>query len=88
MQETAVTHDAEGAVQEAIQRRLNATARQLERTRRVETARVRQRERLLRMLAESMAELGISGAELQAACRAYKSNKRGSGGNDGGAKQR
>ncbi|GAA0495179.1 hypothetical protein N5K27_14930 [Pigmentiphaga sp. GD03639] len=73
MQETiAVRHDAEGAAQEAIQRRLNATARQLERTRRVETARIRQRERLLRMLAESMAELGISGAELQAARRAYK----------------
>jgi len=76
MQETVNIHDdAEGAVQEAIQRRLNATSRQLERTRRVETVRIRQRERLLRMLVESMAELGISGAEIQAARRAYKSNK-------------
>ncbi|RZS78870.1 hypothetical protein [Pigmentiphaga kullae] len=73
MQETVdVHHDAEGAVQEAIQRRLNATSRQLERTRRVETVRIRQRERLLRMLVESMAELGISGAEIQAARRAYR----------------
>ncbi|OVZ57911.1 hypothetical protein CDO44_16140 [Pigmentiphaga sp. NML080357] len=73
MTETAEFHcDADANLHEHMRRQLNATARQLERTRRVETVRIRQRERLLRLLVESMVELGISGAELQAARRAYK----------------
>ncbi|WP_395352584.1 hypothetical protein [Variovorax sp. UC122_21] len=51
-------------------RAIHATARQVQRARRAETVRLRQREALLDMLARVMADLHITNAELNAARRA------------------
>lgn len=49
---------------------LASTDRQVERTRRAEAVRLRQRALLVRMMADAMLEFGITQAELNAACRA------------------
>jgi hypothetical protein len=49
---------------------LAGTDRQVERTRRAEAVRLRQRALLVRMIADAMVEFGITQAELNAACRA------------------
>jgi hypothetical protein len=49
---------------------LASTDRQVERTRRAEAVRLRQRSLLVRMMADAMLEFGITQAELNAACRA------------------
>lgn len=51
-------------------RAIQAAARQAQRARRAETVRLRQRAALLELLAQTMAELHISMAELNAARRA------------------
>ncbi|QNK66540.1 hypothetical protein [Variovorax sp. PAMC26660] len=52
-------------------RAIQAVARQAQRARRAETVRLRQRAALLELLVQTMAELHISMAELNAARRAH-----------------
>jgi len=56
-------------------RAIHATERQARRARRAETVRLRQRAALLGLLAQTMAELGISMTELTAARRALDDSK-------------